>query len=307
VGAAANTGATGATGPTGAGTLTTWTSYLSGAIVTVTGGAPPLWASVATDGSHHAFVNLPGSASSPPATDGQTVVLALHGTVVGGPGVTLDVPSPTQISDPQNPGSIVGSGGVFMKNPGQIFALKYQLATDTWLVWDASSIAGPTGPTGGGASGTGPTGSTGPAGAASTVTGPTGAVGLTGPTGPTGAAPAVTQAYVLEAASPYTMLATDQTALVDNALGGTQVVVKFPAAPTAGMRKTIKWWKSKATPVNGPQVNGNGNNVEAWGTSTGFTALGATTQITQIGGEATWEWAPTVSGTVVDAWVFVTS
>jgi hypothetical protein len=110
---------------------------------------------------------------------------------------------------------------------------------------------------------------------------------------------------VLESASPYTALATDQLILVDNALGSTVVTVNMPAAPVAGQRHTVKWWKSNATPAGPPIISGNGNNIESWTAATGSSGTAATTTINQIGGEGTWEWAPTVSGTAVNRWVLV--
>ena len=107
--------------------------------------------------------------------------------------------------------------------------------------------------------------------------------------------------------SPYTALATDQTLYVDNSGTGATLQVNFPAAPAAAKRITVKWWKSQSPAANGPTVSGNGNNVESWSASTGSNALAATTSITQLGGEATWEWAPTINGTAVNAWALVSS
>jgi hypothetical protein len=77
-----------------------------------------------------------------------------------------------------------------------------------------------------------------------------------------------------------------------NAAGA--IAVKFEAAPVASTRHTVKWWTQATVGDPPPQVNGNGKQVESSGgtpnVNTGATSLGATTNLTTIGQQNTWEY-----------------
>jgi len=235
-----------------------------------------------------------GPLGGPPGPTGVTGATGSGGPT-GAPS-TVTGPTGAAVTGPTGSSGPTGATGA----PGS--------ATSTGATGPTGALGtGPTGPAGTASStgATGPTGLTGagvtgPTGTASTVTGPTGATGRTGPTGPTGAIPAVTEAYVTHATSPYTVLATDDLTLIDTS--GGSVTVNLPAAPVAGERHEIKWWYAgEGGPA--PTVSGNGNSLEQWTVPSGDSGLAPTTQITTVGGSATWEWVTTVDSVVVNAWV----
>jgi hypothetical protein len=71
-------------------------------------------------------------------------------------------------------------------------------------------------------------------------------------------------------------------------------VTNFEAAPVTGKRRTVKYWAQATSGDPGPQVNGNGKQIESCGgtasVGSGAASLVASTFLTTLGQESTWEY-----------------